>query len=416
MKTSSHQVRSWVKIFYFFSIILLLRSPVYFAQGSWTPKKDFGGISRWAATGFSIGSKGYIGLGNSGVQQADFWEFNPQDNSWTQMNDFTGGPRNHAVGFAIGTKGYVTTGYGSAWEKDLWEFNPVQNTWTKKAVLTGAGRSSAFGFSIGNMGYIGTGYNGSNFYFTDFWAYNSLNNSWTQKVDLGTTANSGRYEAVGFSIGGKGYAGTGFKLGGRLKDFYEYDTTANKWTQKADFGGSDRYIAVAFSIGQKGYVGSGSDLAGFSKDFWEYNPLNDKWTQVADCPGEGRGEAVGFSNGNKGYFGTGYKANPYMKDFWEFDPTGTTGIPESEKNSGSISVYPNPSMAGQFIHFNLAESIIGNEEFEISIFDLQGKIILKNKFSGKSFQLAEPISAGQYFYCITIRDSSKKQYGKFMLE
>ena len=43
------------------------------------------------------------------------------------------------------------------------------------------------------------------------------------------------------------------------KDFWEYDPAANTWTQKADFGGTARYYAVGFSIGSKGYIGTGWD-------------------------------------------------------------------------------------------------------------------------------------------------------------
>ena len=41
------------------------------------------------------------------------------------------------------------------------------------------------------------------------------------------------------------------------KDFWEYDPAANTWTQKADFGGTARDGAVGFSIGSKGYIGTG---------------------------------------------------------------------------------------------------------------------------------------------------------------
>ena len=50
-----------------------------------------------------------------------------------------------------------------------------------------------------------------------------------------------------------------------LKDFWEYDPATNAWTQKADFGGTARYGAVGFSIGSKGYIGTGSDLNGTFK-------------------------------------------------------------------------------------------------------------------------------------------------------
>ena len=45
-----------------------------------------------------------------------------------------------------------------------------------------------------------------------------------------------------------------------MKDFWEYDPAANTWTQKADFVGVARISAVGFSIGSKGYIGTGYDI------------------------------------------------------------------------------------------------------------------------------------------------------------
>src|SRR6185503_18531721 len=64
------------------------------------------------------------------------------------------------------------------------------------------------------------------------------------------------------------------------------------WTQKADFGGTGRAYAVGFSIGSKGYIGTGSSNG---KDFWEYDPATDTWTQKADFGGTYRSFAAGFS-------------------------------------------------------------------------------------------------------------------------
>ena len=73
------------------------------------------------------------------------------------------------------------------------------------------------------------------------------------------------------------------------KDFWEYDPATNTWTQKADFGGTARYVAVGFSIGSKGYIGTGDDdLNQFLKDFWEYDPATNTWTQKADFGGTAR--------------------------------------------------------------------------------------------------------------------------------
>src|SRR4051812_9436079 len=79
-------------------------------------------------------------------------------------------------------------------------------TWSQKANLTGS-RETPVSFSIGTKGYIGTGYNGGTFtFYKDFWEFDRDSNVWTQKADF---AGGNRTGAVGFSIGNKGYIGTG---------------------------------------------------------------------------------------------------------------------------------------------------------------------------------------------------------------
>ncbi len=49
---------------------------------------DFPGVAREYATGFSIGNKGYIGLGISPAFLNDFYEYNPKTNVWNEKADF----------------------------------------------------------------------------------------------------------------------------------------------------------------------------------------------------------------------------------------------------------------------------------------------------------------------------------------
>jgi len=146
----------------------------------------------------------------------------------------------------------------------------VADTWTQKASITGA-RDGAVGFSIGNKGYIGTGFNSGAFtYYHDFWEYDPSSNTWTQKADFGGGNRTG---AVGFSIGTKGYIGTGLSDSGSKNDFWEWDQLTNIWIQKTDFGGAIRNGAVGFSIGTKGYIGTGGTNPPLMlyNDFWEWD-------------------------------------------------------------------------------------------------------------------------------------------------
>jgi hypothetical protein len=241
---------------------------------AWTQKVDFGGTARMGAVGFAIGNKGYIGTGfdTTPVIKKDFWEYDPALNAWTQKADFGGTERYQAVGFSIGNKGYIGTGFDGTWTKDFWEYDPALNAWTQKADFGGAARWNAVGFSIGIKGYIGMGY-ASDGRSRDFWEYDPALDIWTRKANFGGIAEQ---RAVGFSIGNKGYIGTGDYYTGTTmscRDFWEYNPVSNTWTQKAPFGGSARYYAVGFSIGTKGYIGTGTDNPwSFYRDFWEYDP------------------------------------------------------------------------------------------------------------------------------------------------
>jgi hypothetical protein len=292
-------------------------------QGSGARKNDYPGGAIYGATGFAIGTKIYMGLGYNEDGEflgKNFWEYDQATNLWTRKADFEGSAQD-AVGFSIGNKGYIGTGWnGVSNTKDFWEYDQATNEWTKKADFGGISRSGAVGFSIGTKGYIGTGWNDDS-NLKDFWEYDQKTNVWTKKADFGGAARS---RAVGFSIGTNGYIGTG--LAGwdgdsDLKDFWEYDQATNLWTQKTDFGGTARNGAVGFSIGTKGYIGTGNN----SKDFWEYDQANNMWTRRVDFEGSARGSAVGFSIGNKGYIGTGFSSGTYtyfaFYDFWEYDPT-----------------------------------------------------------------------------------------------
>jgi N-acetylneuraminic acid mutarotase len=300
------------------------------APDTWTQKAEFGGIGQHYAVGFTIGSKGYIGMGREGSSNKEFWEYDPAANTWTRKADFAGTAQNFAVGFSIGNKGYIGTGWGGSgtYTNEFWEYDPVANTWIRKADFGGAARGGAVGFSIGSKGYIGMGSYGmppTSIHLKDFWEYDPVADTWIRKADFeGTT----RTAAVGFSIGRKGYIGTGVLSAVRIsilyKDFWEYDPAADTWAQKADLGGASRYSAVGFSVGSKGYIGTGAGvLSLYLKDFWEYDPSTNTWTQRADFGGTARDGSVGFSIGDKGYIGTGHDGSSPRKDFWEYSTIST---------------------------------------------------------------------------------------------
>lgn len=159
---------------------------------TWTKKADFPGEPRAHASGFSIGDKGYMGLGGvvgmgGGPVYQDFWEYDPATDKWIRKADFPGSQQIGAVAFSAGNKGYVTAGWDiyaeSTSYQDIWEWNQTENSWTMVGYFTGTPRTGAVGGSIGNWGYviggqnISTGYNwDTESVLNDFWLIDFTSN------------------------------------------------------------------------------------------------------------------------------------------------------------------------------------------------------------------------------------------------
>lgn len=242
----------------------------------WTRKADYPGDSRGLAVCFSIGTKGYIGTGNSfrtNGNTNEFWEYDPASNVWSQKASLPVTPaRTMAVGFSIGSKGYIGLGQKDTipaggnlgYFKDFWEWDEATNIWTRKADFMGSSRGGTIGFSIGDKGYIGIGSDGTS-YSREFWEWDQKSNVWTKRADFGGPPTAW---AVGFSIGNKGY----ICLGLGHKDMWEWDQTSNVWKETATFAGDSRGDATGFSIGNKGYIGTGTNGSTPYRDFWELTP------------------------------------------------------------------------------------------------------------------------------------------------
>jgi len=243
-------------------------------------------------------------------------------NTWVQRDSVGGPPKSASIGFSMNGFGFIGLGFDQfEYKRSLYIYNANFDEWEKMnsmGSITGQGleRSSAVAFVAKYKAYIGTG-QGANPYLKDFWEYNSSSNTWTQVADF---AGTSRREAAAFGILDFGYVGTGIDSTGTLKkDFWKYDPTLNTWTAISDFGGSARKQAVSFTMGGQGYVGTGDD-GSFTNDFWQYDPAADTWDQKASFAGTARYGATGFGIFPNAYLGTGYDNTlNYTNDFWEYN-------------------------------------------------------------------------------------------------
>src|SRR6187399_2607850 len=98
----SKQLPVCLKLLSLLSIMLFCFSVNSFTQvNTWQQKASLPSNPRFLSTSFSIGNKGYMGLGfNYSVFFKDFWEYDPVADVWSQKADFGGGLRSSAAGFA----------------------------------------------------------------------------------------------------------------------------------------------------------------------------------------------------------------------------------------------------------------------------------------------------------------------------
>ena len=93
----------------------------YSQTNVWNAKANFGGVQRYGVSGFSIGTKGYMGMGYDGsLNYNDLWEWDQGTNVWTQKANLPGALRRTASSFSILGKGYICCGYNGTHLKDLW--------------------------------------------------------------------------------------------------------------------------------------------------------------------------------------------------------------------------------------------------------------------------------------------------------
>lgn len=138
------------------SLIIFAFAANSYAQGAWVQKANFGGAARAAASGFSIGTNGYIGLGMDATWTnyfTDFGEWDENTNSWSQKASYPGSPREYLSAFSIGTKGYLGTGSdGIAINTQFWQFTPNCNI-----NLNVSTTNSGCGLATGTASVVATG-------------------------------------------------------------------------------------------------------------------------------------------------------------------------------------------------------------------------------------------------------------------
>jgi hypothetical protein len=194
-----------------------------------------------------------------------------------------------------------------------------------------------------------------------------------------------RHRSAAFSIGNKGYMGTGHINSGTISmaytDWWEFDPSSNSWTQKADYP-QPRFACAGFTIGNKGYLGGGNEQNfGDRDEFYEFNPVTNVWIPKATLP-VANGGGFGFAINGVGYMalsGSLYSYN-ITTDAWTYVPCG---VPFQDYSSGFVinnKVYVLPTYSQILYVFDPATGItttkanfIGEARYAACSFAVRGQ-------------------------------------------
>lgn len=351
---------------------------------SWSIKFDTRESAGLSGKGVELDGKAYVG-GKVYDPTNQIWQVDTSQTSWI---------------FSIGSSGYGI--HGGIFQ----EYNTQTGIWTPKANFP---QDRIFLFCIGAdaffMNYYGTG-------MDTVWAYNTLTDTWSSRnvspFDLDGTAS--------FSIGNKGYLGTGWddNISWSTNAFYEYDPVTDIWTPKASVPGQSRENAVGISSLSRGYIGMGdialTNVVAVLRDFYEYNPLLDQWDTLPELPG--RLSGMCFSIRDTIYVGgAGVPDGHYpltLSDFYYLDTNSVIqSISYPLQSSMGFSIFPNPAKDKLYIS---VESGFASET-RAEIIDLSGRRIRQfdmQTVSGNGGEIQIGIlSPGIYFLRLTKGENIK---------
>lgn len=347
-------------------------------QAQWTQLATSPYNGGWDKAAFAIDNKVYIGTGwccgaIPGSYQDDFDVYNTTTGTWSNVAPFGGGLRGAAASFTVNGKGYVVAGSNGTDRKDLWQYDPIQNNWSQKADLPISvnGYNEGIAFSIGSKGYFGTGgvwSSGIQVFSNNLWAYDPATDSWSQRASL---PSGGRSMSSAFVIGTDAYVATGYWSNSE-RELWRYNSITNTWSQRASLpDGAGRYDAIGFAIGGFGYVGLGvwgSDR----NDLWRYDPITDSWTQMTSFPGNVRVGASAVVIGNTAYVGHGgvSAGTQSYRDLWSY-------VPQMDPLSGLVEIAARPfTISPNPVHSTLRISFAhGRAPRQCSLLEATGRVV-----------------------------------------
>ncbi|MEI6138704.1 MAG: IPT/TIG domain-containing protein [Mariniphaga sp.] len=286
-------------------------------RSKWTRKNAFPGNIRAGGIAFTIGSKGYFGIGAGSGLFKDFWEYDSLTDLWTRKADFPGVCRLNETAIVMKGKAYVGLGIGYNSHdtfKDFYQYDPATDSWTKLADYGGKARGDALSWVSNGRIYLGAGLRypdpgespvGYEIYMDDCWSYDLITNVWKEELKIPDISTRDVILTIDNSI---------YKLS-TWKSSQFNGTTWDELPNITSINGNSSQL-LPFNLGSTGYINSIYNVV------YVYNPASGYFSTIKVPDIVFRYYPSVFTIGAKAYFVGGRNSYNTADSFiWEFDPS-----------------------------------------------------------------------------------------------
>jgi len=382
----------------YISLLFLMFTTYSFSQ-EWTSIAPVPSAGRDDGVAFSLNNKGFVVTGTADgsnySESNKLFCYHPENNSWSEKAEFPGIKRQYSSVFTIDGKAYLVGGYSEFGTplNDVWEYNESLDIWIQRNNFPGNGRWDATTFSMNGIGYFGLGTTQIGT-LADIWKYSPENDDWNLLTYYSGSSGGGLRSVVALPLFDKIFLGEGFSVHPNspisyYEEWYSYEPATDILRGTYDSPIGFRSYGTALSNGVFALVCGGMNKTGeFKNDCYRLD-YSGKWTQLNSIGTEGLRGSSGFVIGGDFYLGTGLKADGTKTN--EFYKLTSPANPLSE-----TFVFPNPSNAD----FN----IISNPESEVSIYSVDGKLLLKTRTDVSGYLRINELTSGLFIVKVLSND------------
>lgn len=232
-----------------------------------------------------------------------------QSTTFTQLTVPEELQRANASAFVVDSTAFIVFGRNRSLFNQVWKMNIVTRSWTKMNDFPGKARVGAISAVVGNRVFAGLGYAGireidlytDSMYLSDFWEYHTTTDTWSKKANY---PGEGRNKAAVVVFNQEIYVFYGFIQKGSNREVWKYSPETDSWSRLNDYPGRHRYCTVAITDGKRIFAGTGFNTLN-NNEWWEYLPASDSWLRRKSLPDTGRCNAVAFVVNKRFFVSTG---------------------------------------------------------------------------------------------------------------